>query len=157
MTKKITKKQVTWYGLLDVITESVRDWKPTELSRENQYSAALADYLREVCPPDTRVETEYRDGGTTVDVWLSWQGLLFSDQLFIELKRNLRKKTDYDRLVGQIVALKPGNRRILIVLIGDTSDKLLGRLTEHFQTELEESEESMRIVTIKPISDGSSD
>jgi len=149
MMKKISKIQVTVNGLLDVIAESVQDWKPTEFSRENQYSAALADYLREVCPPETRVETEYRDGGTTVDVWLSWQGLLFSDQLFIELKRNLRKKTDYDRLVGQIVALKPGNRRILVVLVGDTSAKLLGRLTEHFQTELEESEESMRIVTIK--------
>ena len=150
MTKKISKIQVTVHGLLDVIAESVRDWKPTELSRENQYSAALADYLREVCPPETRVETEYRDGGTTVDVWLSWQGLIFSDELFIELKRNLSKKTDYDRLVGQIVALKPSNRRILIVLIGDTSAKLFDRLTEQFQTELEESEESMKIVTIKP-------
>ena len=151
MTKKISKIRVTYYGLLDVITESVRDWKPTELSRENQYSAALADYLREVCPPETRVETEYRDGGTTVDVWLSWQGFLFSDELFIELKRDLSKKTEYDRLVGQIVALKPGNRRILIVLVGDTSVKLLNRLTEQFQTELEESEESMKIVTIEPM------
>lgn len=153
MMKKISKINVSVNGLLDTIAESIQDWKPTELSRENQYSAALADYLREACPSNTLVETEYRDGGTTVDIWLSWQGLFLSDQLFIELKRNLRKKTDYDRLIGQIVALKPGNRNILIVLVGDTSAKLLGRLTEHFQTELDEFAGSMRIVTIKPVPD----
>ena len=110
--KKISKINVSVNGLLDAIAESVKEWKPTKLPRENQYSAALADYLREVCPPDTRVETEYRDGGTTVDVWLSWQGFLLSGQLFIELKRNLRKKTEYDRLVGQIATFKPSNRKI---------------------------------------------
>lgn len=78
-----------------------------------------------------------------------WQGLMTSDEVFFEVKRNLQKKTDYDRLVGQITALDPSKRKIIVVLVGDTSKELLGRLMQQFKTELEDTwMERLRIVTI---------
>lgn len=70
MVQKIGKLDVTMNGILKTIANLVSKWKPGEWKKETQYSSALADYLREVCQPDTRIETEYRDGGTTADVWL---------------------------------------------------------------------------------------
>ena len=154
MAKKISKLDVTLNGLMGAIVNAIKAWKPAACDREVQCSAALAEYLREVCPPDTRVETEYRDGGTTIDVWLSWQGLLFPGQVFFEVKRNLDKKSDLDRLVGQIAALQPGKRKVVVVLVGETNKELLGRLKEHYKAALDEDEDAMRIVTVKPISAG---
>ena len=54
------------------------------------------------------------------------------------MKRNLRKKSDYDRLVGQVEGLKPKKNKIFVVLIGDTDPALLGRLKEQFKGYLEE-------------------
>ena len=133
MVKKISKLDVTLGGLINCVSKSVATWKPVEAKREIQYSAALAEYLREACPEDIRVETEYRHGGTTADVWLSWTGHFLKDEVFFELKRNLEKKTDYDRLVGQIEALKPRDHNVIVVLVGGTSKELLGRLKEHYE------------------------
>lgn len=156
--KKISKLDVTMDSLINCVANSVAAWKPAEAKKEITYSAALADYLREACPPDTRIETEYRHGGTTADVWLSWSGLLLKGEVFFEVKRNLDKKTDYDRLIGQIEALKPRDNKVIVVLVGETSKELLGRLREHHKeildrgTLLSIEAVSLKIITITPVS-----
>lgn len=41
---------------------------------------------------------------------------------------------------------------LVVVLVGETSKELLGRLKEQYKSELDEDEDAMRIVTVKPIS-----
>lgn len=156
MVKKISKFDVTMSSLIECVANSVTAWKPAEAKKEITYSAALAEYLREACPTDTRIETEYRHGGTTADVWLSWTGLMLKGKIFFEVKRNLDKKTDYDRLIGQIKALKPRNNKVIVVLIGETSKELLGRLREHYKDILDQDSllsveiPSLKIITVTP-------
>jgi hypothetical protein len=154
MSVKISKSDVAMTGLLNCIANAVSNWRPASAKKEITYSAALADYLREICPSDTMVETEYRHAGTTADVWLRWTGFLQKGELFFEVKRNLIKKTDYDRLIGQIEALKPQLNNIIVVLVGETSKELLGRLQDHYKTVLKDGlligdEPKMKILTLQ--------
>jgi hypothetical protein len=64
--------------------------------------------------------------------------MIGSELVLIELKRNLQKKSDYDRLVGQIEGLKPKKNSIVVALVGDTDPALLGRLQDQFRTYLED-------------------
>ena len=129
---RIEKLTVTMNGLLPVMTELVAKWSPPKLRSEIAYRDHLLAYVREAVPGDTKLEKEYRHRGTTMDLWLGWKGLLTTDELAFELKVNLKKKTDYDRLVGQIEGLQPKSNKVLVVLIGETDPALLGRLKEHY-------------------------
>src|SRR6185295_14837282 len=128
---KVNKASIGFNGLVSTLEELVKGWKPEPMATETGYSNALAAYLRAALPEDTRVEREYRHDGTTTDVGVIYKGILNDGEVFFELKRNLRKKTDYDRLVGQIEGLQPRKNKIFVVLVGETDPALVGRLREH--------------------------
>jgi len=52
------------------------------------------------------------------------------------VKVNLKKKTEFDRLVGQIEGLDPRRNKVLVVLIGETDRDLLGRLEAKYATQI---------------------
>jgi hypothetical protein len=135
-------------GLADAVEQLLSTWQPRTLKTESAYSAALADYLREALPQDVRVEREYRHEGTTADLCVLRSGFLADDRLLFEVKRSLRKKADYDRLVGQIEGLKPKKNTIFIVLVGETDPALLGRLRDHCKDYLESWSGVLRIVVV---------
>lgn len=134
--KKIDKLEVSWKGLLPVISKVVGQWKPPRLKSEISYRNDLLAVLRDVLPADAQLEKEYRHRGTTMDIWLKWQGVLQCDEIAFELKVNLKKKTEFDRLVGQIEGLDPRRNKVLVVLIGETDRDLLGRLEAKYATQI---------------------
>jgi hypothetical protein len=128
---RVSKLDITLGGLHSTIAGIVKDWRPGALKNEGAYSTALAAVLRGALPEDIRIEREYRHEGTTSDVGVLSKGFLSDNSVLIELKLNLRRKTAYDRLVGQIEGLRPAKNKVLIVLVGETDPGLLGRLNEH--------------------------
>jgi hypothetical protein len=133
---RLSKAEIGFKGLVSSIDAILSSWRPPTLRTELAYSDALADHLRAALPEDARVEREYRHEGTTCDLCVLYNGILSNDQLLIEVKRNLRKKADYDRLVGQIEGLKPKKNKIFLVLVGGTDPALIGRLREQFRSYL---------------------
>jgi hypothetical protein len=131
--EKLDKSAVALNGLLPALLAHVERWQPGALATELKYRDSLIQYLRDSLPSDCRVEREYRHGGTTADVYVHWKGLLFSGEVFLELKVNLQKRAVFDRLVGQIENLDPEHRLILAVLIGDTDPALLQRLRDRYK------------------------
>ena len=129
---KLEKMAVGWHGLLPSLTKFVEQWQPPALRGETKYRDHLLETLRAAIPGDAKVEKEYRHRGTTIDVWLKWPGLLLSDEIAFELKVNLKKKADYDRLVGQIEGMDPAKYKTIVVLIGETDQGLFGRLKERY-------------------------
>lgn len=129
---RISKPAVTWEGLLASFVKLCLQWQPPELKNEVAYRDHLLDLIRASVPSDAKLEKEYRHRGTTIDIWVRWTGLVFKGELALELKVNLKKKTEFDRLVGQIESLNPEDNAVLIVLIGETDPSLLGRLTEKY-------------------------
>ena len=131
--KRLTNLSVGWHGLLEAVGLFVESWKPLRCACESEYRDQLATSLRDSVPDDVRVESEYRDRGTTIDLWIRWPGILISSEVAIEIKLDLRKKTEFDRLVGQIESLDPVNRNVLVALIGDCDPAFPGRLREKYR------------------------
>lgn len=134
---RLSKATIGFNGLLATLNDVVSGWHPEVLKTELAYSNSLAAHLRAVLPEDSRIEREYRHEGTTCDLCVVYSGLLSADRVLIEVKKDLRRKANYDRLVGQVEGLKPRKNKILVVLVGQTDPALLGRFKEHFRDQLE--------------------
>jgi hypothetical protein len=66
-----------------------------------------------------------------------------------ELKVDLTRKTDFDRLVGQLEGMEPAKYKTIVVLIGETDPSLLGRLRDRYAKYLEdELSQTMSIVCV---------
>jgi len=149
---KIAKLEVSMNGLLPTFVKLVQSWSPPKLKTETDYRDHLLDFIRSSVPDDARVEREYRHRGTTMDLYVAWKGIIQKDDLAFELKKDLKKKTDFDRLVGQIEGLDPRSNKILVVLIGETDEGLLGRLKEKYASELRgdfDESASLAIVNVR--------
>lgn len=129
---RLGKVSVLWNGLLPSIVNLVRPWTPAAGKKEIAYRDELLALLHQALPEDAKVEKEYRTRGTTVDLWIRWNGFFVNDELHIELKVNLRRKTEFDRLVGQIESLEPASNRVLVMLIGDSDPALVQRLQRKY-------------------------
>jgi RecB family endonuclease NucS len=134
---EITHARISWDGILLAVAACVEKWRPPPQIKEIAYSRLLAEHLRLLLPRDAQVEGEYRHAGETLDVFVRCSGMLMPDEVFIEVKRRLVRKPEFNRLVGQISALDPGKHKILIVLIGTCDVELVGRLRHQFRQYME--------------------
>lgn len=134
---RLTKAGVEWYGFFASVVKCIRSWSPTQQEKETAYSRLLAEHLRIMLPRDSRVECEYRHAGETLDIYVRYNGLIFRDELFIELKRRLSSKAELNRLVGQVMGLNPKKHKLIMVLVGKSEPQLIGRLRDQFATELQ--------------------
>jgi len=129
----LNKANVAFDGLMPKVAQIIRrDWQPGKLSSELNYRDSLAAFLRKSAP-DAHIETEYRHAGTTTDIYLKWQGIFFSGELFIEIKLNLQQKDEYDRLIGQIVQIDPAKHDLIVLLIGEHNENFVARLQERYK------------------------
>jgi hypothetical protein len=96
-----------------------------------KYRDSLVGHLREKLAKE-QIEPEYRHLGTTTDIYVRQAGFFGSSEVFVELKRNLLQKAQYDRLVGQIESLGPKKNPIIVILCGETNPALLSRLRDRY-------------------------
>src|SRR5260370_22062071 len=113
------------------VLKLAKQWQPQALPTELKYRDSLIAHLREQLR-EAKIEPEYRHLGTTTDIYVKQPGFFGSSEVFIELKRRLLQKTQYDRLIGQIESLEPKKNPIIVVLCGETNPTLLARLTERY-------------------------
>ncbi len=147
--RKLDKIEVTLKGLVPALSGLIAEWKPPKLKNEVAYRNHLLESLRESLPIDVQLEKEYRHRGTTIDIWIGWKGVLFADEVAMELKVNLSKKGEFDRLVGQIEGLDPKNNKTIVILIGDTEPSLFKRLEDKYKDQTDDLTETMSIIQIK--------
>jgi hypothetical protein len=112
--------------------------------RTLDYRNALYERLRKTLPEGAKIEKEYRHTGRTIDLYVRCKtGFPPSDdEVFFELKLNLSKRNELDRLVGQIQGLDPEENDVFVVFFGKADPTLVGRLEEQYA-------ESVTILEIK--------
>jgi hypothetical protein len=115
----------------DTVKKLVQEWTPEPMATELKYRDSLAAFIREKAK-GAKVETEYRHNGTTADVYVKESGFFGSSEVFVELKRNLQHKAQFDRLVGQIHELQPKTNYVVVIFCGDTNPALITRFRELF-------------------------
>lgn len=122
-----------WNGLIHAMADFLcESWHPPWGKDELAYSTHLTEFIREHTHAQV-VKHQYPHRGQKVDVYASWRGLLSTSELYIEVKLNLRRKGDYDRLVGQIEGFGPTHDDPLIVmLVGDTDESYFEQLSTRY-------------------------
>jgi hypothetical protein len=114
------------------VVKLIEEWHPEALPKELAYRDALAALLR-LRLKDAQVEKEYRHAGTTIDIYVKQRGFFSSSEVFVELKRDLLRKTELDRLVGQIESLQPGKNALIVLICGETSPSLVARFRQKYK------------------------
>jgi hypothetical protein len=141
-------------SILVEVVGHMKEWKPGDLPRELDYHKSLEAFLRTKYP-NGHIEREYRHSGTTVDLYLAREGWLGRKKsLFVEAKRNLVKKTEYDRLVGQVMAIGPGSVPLIVALCGRADRRYIDRFQQQFKKFMEDDflgdEQSMCLFLTSP-------
>jgi hypothetical protein len=108
----------------------IKKWKPEKFSNENQYRNDLVKFLR---------KQEFDWYGEVIITKEDGRGLCdiaINQEVGIELKKDLKKKSEVDRLSGQIIDYKRQYDNLIILLVGktneDTLDLLKGKI-KHFK------------------------
>ena len=111
-------------------TRFIKKWKPEKFSNENQYRNDLVKFLR---------KQEFDWYGEVIITKEDGRGLCdiaINQEVGIELKKDLKKKSEVDRLSGQIIDYKRQYDNLIILLVGktneDTLDLLKGKI-KHFK------------------------
>jgi hypothetical protein len=115
------------------VRKLVSEWQPGALPSERKYRDSLIAFLRGRLNNAT-IEKEYRHSGTTADIYVKESHIIGSTRVFVELKRNLLRKAELDRLVGQIECLQPRRNSIIVVLCGQTNPTLVARFEDQYNT-----------------------
>jgi RNA-binding protein YhbY len=119
-------------SLFDEVLGIVKAWTPSkEHPTERGYRDELANYLRkelkksspfdDFAPRRHKIKKEHSRSLADIAV---------DEKVAIELKKDLRKKKDIDRLVGQLRHFKKNYDDVIIVLCGKTSEEAYDEVME---------------------------
>ena len=119
-------------SLFDEVLQAINDWNPkAEHSTERKYRDDLLTFLQKIlnnsgngvfCSPIWGFDSSMHHfikkeaGRSLADIGID-------DEVGIELKRNLKRKSQINRLVGQIVDYLNGYSYVIIVLCGHTDQE----------------------------------
>lgn len=107
----------------NTVAKAVEEWIPKrEYAKEGKYKDDLMQFLRERLPSE-----DYAIGkGAFLDIEIN-------DKIGIELKRNLKRKTERNRLVGQVMDFLKEHSYALVVLCGNVEQKTVNDLNRNFR------------------------
>jgi hypothetical protein len=92
----------------------------------------------------------YPEAGALNDIYLKRDSFFGYEEVFFELKYNLKGKPEFNRLVGQLLDLNPKKRKIIVVLCGKTDSSIPLRLKEHFKEFINDDLNPFLVGTFEP-------
>ena len=108
------------------VSEAIHSWEPDKNSEnETKLRKNLFDHLRKSLPESCIIIEEYGKERSKVDIAITENSFekLESENFAIELKFRLKKKTDVDRLLGQVLGYKNlGFEKTFIVAVDSESN-----------------------------------
>jgi predicted DNA binding CopG/RHH family protein len=107
------------------VVSLIERWAPSDCSTEKEYENSLYEFLhREL--PDVQITKQYAMGRARADMYIG-------SKLILEVKTDLNRKGEYQRLLGQILELKARDEWMVVVLTGNTDPYFPKALREHFK------------------------
>ena len=129
-------------SLFDTVLQTIKDWNPqAEYSTESKYRDDLLAFLRKKL-------NRSGSGAFSSPIWgfdssgqhfikkeagRSLADIAIDDEIGIELKLNLKRKSQINRLVGQVVDYLSGYSYVIIVLCGHTEQEAVGVLKHNLK------------------------
>lgn len=127
-------------GLFDDVLDIVREWVPEKKYRkETEYRDDLAEFIRKKLKeleegPDV-LSSIIRPEKHTVkrESRRTYADIAIDEDIGIELKRDLKGKSEIDRLVGQVDGYEKDYRYIIIVLCGEVDNEAVDEVEKRFE------------------------
>ncbi len=117
-------------SITDSLILAISAWEPKTRGAEPKYRDDLVDYLRSKLWSQFSFTKEARRGLCDISV---------NRQVGIELKKDLKTKSQIDRLIGQVREHKRDYQEVIIVLVGKTNKDALDQLRQRRDLDLRSS------------------
>jgi hypothetical protein len=119
-------------SLFDEAVSIIEEWKPKQnYPNENQYRDDLMRYLRQKLNDSNMMNIGFRGKFKIVsEAGRHLCDIAINDSIGIELKLDLRKLAEVDRLYGQIGRYSGQYDGLIIVLVGRTSEEIIDDLRD---------------------------
>ncbi|MEM4365068.1 MAG: hypothetical protein QXJ44_04065 [Candidatus Nitrosocaldus sp.] len=120
-------------SLFEEVVNLIKEWEPKKkYSYESKYRDDLLKFLREKLNRNEgffgirlyqyqRLSITKEDGRGLCDIAIN-------KEIGIEIKKDLKNKSQVDRLIGQIIGYKKEYQDLIIVLVGNTNDDMVESL-----------------------------
>ncbi len=99
------------------IENLVKEWKPRACDTEKEFEKSLHDYLEKKLGAG-KITKQHGEGRKRVD-------LAVQEEVFIELKKDLKTTAQLDRLIGQIQSYSETLPNVIVVLCGEVDNNLI--------------------------------
>lgn len=115
-------------NLIELIKEWSYDFESSKIN-ERKICKELSNYL---CDKGYKVHREYRDKDNTIDlvIYLDNFGGWGDNRINIEVKYNLFRKCQFDRMKGQLDGMKKCNGRNILLIFGKLDCNMSNRIEE---------------------------
>ncbi len=111
-------------NLINEVLQEVREWQPAKNYRsELKYTEDLHSVLLRRFQ-NSQVTRDDKNNKKGLDIGITYQSMYSSESVGIELKYNLDKTAEYQRLIGQIETKGQRYGHIIIVLAGRTNNNM---------------------------------
>lgn len=145
---RIAPLSIMFGDLFQCLVRSIAsEWTPDPMGSEQEYQEDIEPFLRAVLPEEAVLAREYMHLGSKLDFYVRLQGWIRRHEIAIEMKANLRSKSEFDRLKGQLQGYEPGKNQVILILCGDTEPSYIQQLRELYRDQLEDLDPSFAILT----------
>ena len=102
------------------VRQLINTWNPSDCNTEKDYEKSLYSYLRSHLQ-DIVITPQYAYGRAKAD-------LVVGGKVAIEIKKDLKGTSEFQRLLGQITQFKQWKGSFIVLLVGSTDLNLLDEL-----------------------------
>ena len=115
-----TSFKFKYWNAVGTTKQLINDWQPSECKTEKEYESSLCKFLHDSLP-NIRTTPQYAVGRAKTDI-------VIDEKVAIEIKKDLNKTSEFQRLIGQAHQFKYWPGFFLILLIGKTDSNLRDEL-----------------------------
>jgi len=115
----ITKLKLSW-DPVETIKNAIKEWSPENCQSEKDFENSLYDFLV-AHSQNVQVQKQYGIGRSKADI-------VIENSILIEIKKDLNKKSAFQRLIGQIEEMLGWKGNKIILLIGATDPDFVRQL-----------------------------
>jgi hypothetical protein len=117
-----------WFDFMDpvgTVYDLIHEWQPTNTSSETKIEESLHAHLAKHLKRHD-VRRQFRHDRVTADI-------LINEKLAIEIKINLTKTAEFQRLIGQLDCYADWGVQIIVLLVGEVDPDLKRRVEDRLQ------------------------
>ncbi|MDR3665476.1 MAG: hypothetical protein P4L35_01415 [Ignavibacteriaceae bacterium] len=109
-----------YWNPIGITKQLIGDWCPPECKTEKEYESSLYNFLHDSLP-ELIITAQYAYGRAVADI-------VIAEKVAIEIKKDLNKTSEFQRLIGQAHQFKYWPGSFFILLIGKTDSNLRDEL-----------------------------